>query len=65
MMTLLIIESCETDPYKIKQISSRIKNSQEKWQSTAKQIVTKAITAKFLQYKALLEILKQQEEWEL
>ena len=47
----------ETDPYKIKQIGSRIKNYvKEKWQSAAKQIAIKANTAMFSQNKALLEI---------
>ena len=52
----------ETDPYKIKQTGSSIKNYQkEKWQSAAKQIAIKGNTAKFLPNKALLELLKQQE----
>ena len=33
----------------------------EKWQSVAQQIATKANTAKFLQKKAILEIVRQQE----
>ena len=49
----------EVNPYKIKEIGSRIKNYwKEKWQSTTKQIVIKEITAKFFQNKALHDILK-------
>ena len=49
----------ETDPYKIKEIVSRIKNyPKEKLQSAAKHIAIKANTAKFFQSKAFLEILK-------
>ena len=49
----------EMDPYKIKQIGSRIKNYQkEKWQSDCQQTAIKANTAKFFKNKALLEILK-------
>ena len=50
----------ETDPHKIKQISSRIKNYwKDKWQSAAKEIAIKANSAKFLWNKTLLEILKE------
>ena len=50
----------EIDPYKIKQIGSRIKKNdqKEKWQSAAKHITIKVTTAKFLQNKVLLEVIK-------
>ena len=61
MLTLPIIMK-EIDPYKFKEIASRMKNYQkEKWQSGARQIIIKAFTLKFLQNKALLAILKATE----